>query len=215
MRALPLIAVLLFVFGAVALAQAPPRRTLPAPEFRPLPAQCQSVGDCDGDGDPSSTDCADHDRTRFHGNVSEVSRIDSIDNDCDPSTLGPDRDRDGYEASGACNPQPDGSVRCAADCDDQRPTINNAAIEACDMVDNDCDGTIDERLQSAFFNDADGDGFGAGAVVHACVAPNNASLRGSDCDDANTLTHPGQFELRDGIDNNCNGAVDEAPSVQP
>ena len=54
--------------------------------------------------------------------------------------------------------------------------------------------------------DRDGDGFGSaaeGAVGLAC--PEQLA----DCDDAEAAAHPGAVELCDGIDNNCNGHVDE------
>lgn len=210
MRFLPLIAILVLTFSAFANGQTP-QRQLPVPNVRLLPQACGNANDCDGDGDSARTDCNDHDPARYHGNPAEHSRADRVDNDCDSSTLGPDSDHDGAVASAACNEQANGQMLCGADCDDTRPGINTSAVETCDLVDNNCNGRIDEGVQGTFFRDADGDGFGAGAVIQACFAPTNASLRATDCDDANPLTHPGQFELADRVDNNCNGQIDEPP----
>jgi hypothetical protein len=48
-------------------------------------------------------------------------------------------------------------------------------------------------LSAAFCSDADSDGYDASV----------------DCDDANSQVYPGAFELCDGLDNNCEGTVDE------
>jgi hypothetical protein len=49
--------------------------------------------------------------------------------------------------------------------------------------------------------DADGDGY------------IKQSMGGNDCDDMNPTIHPGAVELCDGIDNNCNGQIDEGAFV--
>ncbi len=64
-------------------------------------------------------------------------------------------------------------------------------VEACDGVDNDCNGFVDDV-------DVDGDSFWACPGV---------SQR--DCDDANRNVFPGALEECNGIDDNCNGLVDE------
>ncbi len=52
-------------------------------------------------------------------------------------------------------------------------------------------------------HDADGDGYGSPANL-TCPAGG-----GLDCDDSNAAIHPGQAEICDGRDNNCDGKVDE------
>ena len=59
--------------------------------------------------------------------------------------------------------------------------------------------------------DADGDGFGDdNAQIDYCVPLEGYVLVGGDCDDANPAIHPNATEIcGDGIDNNCNGSIDE------
>lgn len=59
--------------------------------------------------------------------------------------------------------------------------------------------------------DLDGDGYGdvADAVITACVPAAGYVQNASDCDDTNPAIHPGAVEVCDGIDQNCNGVVDD------
>lgn len=63
---------------------------------------------------------------------------------------------------------------------------------------------------STCYLDLDGDGFGAGAPAQTqgSCGPSYSTLPG-DCDDARTDVYPGAPEVCDGIDNNCDGFVDE------
>ncbi|BAU47459.1 hypothetical protein SVA_0880 [Sulfurifustis variabilis] len=84
------------------------------------------------------------------------------------------------------------------DCNDNNVTINPAAAETCDGVDNNCNAQTDEGCQ--FCTDADNDGFYAQAGCGSAV----------DCDDHNATTSPGALEHScDGKDNDCDGRIDE------
>ncbi|MCB9762176.1 MAG: hypothetical protein H6739_20420 [Alphaproteobacteria bacterium] len=74
------------------------------------------------------------------------------------------------------------------DCDDANPDVYPGQTETpYDGVDNDCDeGTPDDDL--------DGDGY----------------PQAQDCDDQDANLNPGEIEVCDGVDNNCNGQVDDA-----
>jgi hypothetical protein len=126
----------------------------------------------------------------------------------------PDLDGDGFGNGGAGvtgTSPPAGYITDGSDCDDTNAAIHPGATELCDGIDNDCDGSVDDALTFlSYYFDADGDGFGdAATVVTACAPPNGYVLTSTDCDDTNSAIHPGAAEVCNGIDDNCNGSVDE------
>jgi len=83
-------------------------------------------------------------------------------------------------------------------------------IEVCDGIDNDGDGEIDEGVLSTFYFDNDGDTFGDPAnTIEACSAPAGYVSDNTDCDDDEVNSFPGNIEICDGLDNNCDGQIDE------
>jgi hypothetical protein len=108
----------------------------------------------------------------------------------------PDYDGDGYNSTASGG----------SDCDDFDDSINPGAMEYCDDgIDNDCDSATDcddsdcDSTQECPCADKDGDSYytpsGCGTEV--------------DCNDNDDTIHPGATEVCDGIDNNCNGSIDE------
>ena len=119
---------------------------------------------------------------------------DGVDNDCSGLTPDrPDHDTDGYIGD-TC------SWGNGDDCDDGNPLIHPDAGEYCvDSFDNICDGLSDgdDPYCNPGCADADGDGY------------RDTACGGSDCDDDDPNRHPGAGEhCRDGLDNDCDLAVD-------
>ncbi len=83
------------------------------------------------------------------------------------------------------------------DCDDDDPDVRPSATEACDGLDNDCNGATDEGF------DDDGDGYGDGTW---CPSP-------ADCDDADPAVNPSAVDTCDLVDNDCDGFIDAANSA--
>ena len=179
---------------------------------------CMDPSGVDGDGDGvfSDVDCDDSDPAVWPGRVESC---DGIDNNCDGqvdegvvATWYADRDGDNFgddeDWIEACRP-PDSFVVVGGDCDDMRADVNPMATEWCDEQDNDCDGEVDEEVQSRWFYDGDTDGFGNTTVwVESCAAPSGYVELDGDCDDGDAGTYPGAAEVCDHRDQDCDGVVD-------
>ena len=120
----------------------------------------------------------------------------------------PDNDGDGtYAYNSACNSMP-AHLR---DCNDSDGTNAPGRPEVCDGRDNNCNNVADEGLTFLrYYRDADGDGYGnPSSHVDRCTAPTGYVRNNTDCDDSTGQRRPGLSEICDGLDNNCNGPVDE------
>ena len=176
------------------------------------------LADADGDGFPAALDCDDTDAS-VHPEAEEI--CDGVDNDCDGDideglliTVYADADADGYGDAGSSTegcPGMSGYVEDATDCDDTDPDVYPGASEWCDGVDNDCDGEIDNDVDiGIWYLDADGDGHGdARTSVEDCAQPSGYVDVGDDCDDSEPAAYPGNTEICDEIDNDCDGDTDE------
>lgn len=174
--------------------------------------------DDDDDGYDQKIDCDD---THASVNPDAVEICDGLDNNCngtiddgvsDAPTWHLDDDGDGFgdEAVTACT-QPDGTVTKDGDCNDAQASIYPDAPEHCDGVDEDCDGITDNDAIDAipYYTDADGDGYGTALLGNACSGSAGQSATASDCDDSKTEIHPGASEIdcTDPTDYNCDGSV--------
>jgi len=183
--------------------------------------------------DGSSGDDCDDAAPLINPGATEV--CDDVDNDCDSLVDGADDsvdpasvrtwyadgDVDGYGDSGAstsaCD-QPEGYVDVGGDCQDANASVHPGADELCNGVDDDCNGSVDEAASDAptWYADHDDDGYGtSGDAVAACNPPSGYVDNDADCNDADGSISPAADErcATVGVDDNCDGHVDEATAI--
>jgi len=140
-------------------------------------------------------------------------------NDKDESTTDSASSETGETAIAPVDADGDG-FNTEEDCDDTDANVHPDAVEACNDVDDNCDGLVDDddpeldsTTQTTWYLDDDGDGYGAEAdAIDSCLAPIGyvvETASGFDCDDTDPAYHPGAAELdcTDPNDYNCDGSV--------
>lgn len=169
-------------------------------------------GDSDEDGVVSSNCCVileaglhcgedcDDKRQGVGPNITEI--CNGIDDDCNGLLDHPAEDNDGDGHA---------DVLCAGslgkDCDDTDPRVYFDAPEICDGRDTDCHLSGERSLTSNIESGEDDDGDGHAALRSSCVE-SELGLSKDDCDDARSATHPDAAELCNGIDDDCDGRID-------
>jgi hypothetical protein len=169
-----------------------------------------------------SSDCDDSDGAQ---NPSSDEYCNNEDDDCngwidedplDPVLFYQDADNDGFGSMVTSQPsclQPAGHVSNNLDCDDANPAVSPTAPEICNLNDDDCDGNIDENAIGSVvhYQDSDGDGYGdPNASLSSCqTSLAGYVLNALDCNDAVSSQNPLGIESCNGLDDNCNGTVDE------
>ena len=175
----------------------------------------------------NATDCDD---ATFAVNPGVSETCNGRDDDCDGTSDEAsavdapewflDADGDGYghptASTRACT-APSGRVANALDCNDGATSVNPGASERCNGVDDDCDSVTDENSAVdalTFYTDADNDGYGnPAAAVRACSLPTGARANNTDCNDTNATISPAGVETCDGVDQDCDGTIDNDEDV--
>lgn len=112
--------------------------------------------------------------------------------------------------------QPLGYASVRGDCNDNDRAIHPGASERCNRLDDNCDGVVDEGLETGsvtLHTDADGDGYGSASgptvVVQGCAAMVGYAPSTNDCNDRNPAIHPDALDVCNALDDDCNGQIDE------
>ena len=156
---------------------------------------------CGGD------DCDDSDPNRYPGNPEICDAF--HDEDCDLNTIGDrDEDNDGF-IDIACGNVVGSEENIGADCNDRDPSINPDGVEACNGLDDNCDGRVDENVTIMVYPDDDFDGYGAAGSSPevSCPGPGISSVN-TDCDDTNPYIMPGGIICRSTQQGNLAQCVD-------
>jgi hypothetical protein len=209
----------------------------PLPKCVREPCEDDSDGDGYVSVDCGGDDCDDSDYNINPGATEVCNMVDDNCNDeIDEgveNTYYWDGDNDGYGNPGntydACWP-PEGYITDSTDCDDSNPDINPGEEEVCDDdADNNCDGYVDEGCYADQCEDIvcesyceDGDWYYNGDcdegicsydIIHEsenCVDSDEDGYEAyMDCNDTNPDVNPGATEICNGVDDDCDGTVDE------
>ncbi len=193
-------------------------------DFRTFIQTAPAITACADPGAGYSTIGGDCDDENENANPGETEICNGIDDNCSGvaddgltfTTYYADADSDTYGDAGSststCDGAPAGYVSDDTDCDDTNENINPGETEVCNAVDDNCDGNTDEGLTfTTYYADADSDTYGdAGSTTTTCDgAPAGYVIDDTDCDDTNADINPGESEVCNAIDEDCDGTADD------
>ena len=168
--------------------------------YIPIETSC-GTGGCQATGYTSCVDGSVADSCT--AGTAEVEICDGLDNDCDNEV---DEDFTDDECQYVCEinyvwTNNNGNLNCCGDDANEDNPYETFETSCNDGNDNDCDGLIDlNDLDCVTCVDNDEDGYDA--ISGSCSI-------GIDCNDANANVNPSATEVCDGLDNNCDGEIDE------
>ena len=172
-------------------------------------------------------DCNDS-NSEINPGVKEI--CNQIDDDCDDDVDNTgadgcvvkykDDDNDGYGLSEdkacVCGTKGTYSASLSSDCDDNDKDVHPFAAELCNEKDDNCDSVIDEEDSAGcehYYFDADGDDYWDTAASKCLCSPfglyTAPGENGGDCNDSDLEINPGEPEICDGKDNDCDAEIDE------
>jgi hypothetical protein len=178
---------------------------------------CDGIdNNCDGDTDeglvqecfcgtvPGEMACADGAFGVCSAGEAGSSEIcDGLDNDCDSLVDEEcDKDHDGFcDESIEFSGNPDVCPKGAGDCDDDEKNVNPDVAEKCNNEDDNCNGNIDEDLGTLTCG-----GIGECEEVEIVLCQGGELVQ--ECSE-NDNTKGASDEECDGLDNDCDGDIDE------
>ena len=175
--------------------------------WRYLHDATDEYGSCDG-----PTDCADGNP---HINPGANEACDPVDQDCDGNGFtDSDSERFTYAVGEPCSTGEAGRcsagvVACAGQWASYCAQMHAPIEETCNLIDDDCNGLVDDGRARAVYFDSDGDGYGTWGTTLDSICPTAWywADEGGDCDDGTPSTSPGAADVCNGVDDDCNSAT--------
>lgn len=190
---------------------------------------------CESPGEGYSMLAGDCNDVNSGVNPLAIEICNGIDDNCDGEIDGEnsknckefffDEDGDGFplnfdDKKCLCNPEPPYSgEKKKIDCNDKNLDVYPGADEVCNEIDDNCDELIDvedSKGCNPFYYDGDKDGYGVSNKFKCLCGPKDeySTKKAGDCNDDDKSINPLGKEICNGMDDNCNGKVDEGDLVE-